>query len=367
VTVPNATSGHTAPAGGWPVVIFQHGITRNRLDMFAVADSFAQAGFAVVAIDLPLHGITTPFNPADPTTVFYASGNNPFYAGLGLPASGSIERTFDLDAENNATGAPGPDGVIDPSGAHFINLTSLLTSRDNLREGVADLVTFAHALSALNVPGGINPAAIHYVGHSLGAIEGSTYLSVVPKALVGTGTLAMPGGGLTQLLLDSPTFAPQINAGLEAQGLDPGTTLYAQFFRDSQSVVDAGDPINFFPLAVAQHPIHVIQVVGGSPMASGGTFLPDQVVPNSATQRLIAVGGLTQAHPPGAAAAQLDVFVNFTAGTHGSILDPTCGVPAGGTPEPLCAAATTEMQTEAVAFALTDGTQLPVSAAAPVQ
>jgi len=82
---------------------------------------------------------------------------------------------------------------------------------------------------------------------------------------------------------------------------------------------------------------------------------------------VIALGGLTQAHPPGAAGAKLDVFVNFTAGTHGSILDPTCGVPAGGTPEPLCAAATVEMQTEAVAFALTGGTQLPVSASAPVQ
>ncbi len=81
-----------------------------------------------------------------------------------MPASacrrrGSIERTFDLDAENNVTGAPVPDGIIDPSGIHFINLTSALTSRDNLREGVADLVTFAHALPALNIPGGVNPAA----------------------------------------------------------------------------------------------------------------------------------------------------------------------------------------------------------------
>ncbi len=363
VTVPNATSGHTAPAGGWPVVIFQHGITRNRLDMFAVADSFAQGGFAVVAIDLPLHGITTPFNPADPTTVFYASEVNPFYAGLGLPASGSIERTFDLDAENNVTGAAGPDGVIDPSGSHFLNLTNFLTSRDNLREGVADLITLAHALPALNVPGGVNGSALHYLGHSLGAIEGGTLLAVTPGALIGTGTLAMPGGNLTQLLLNSPAFLPQINAGLAAQGVTPGSTLYAQFFRDGQNVIDAGDPVNYFPLAAAQHPIHVIQVVGGAPMAAGGTFLPDQVVPNSATQRLIALGGLTQVHPPGAAGAQLDVFVNFTAGTHGSILDPTCG----GTTEPLCAAATAEMQREAVAFALTSGTQLPVSATAPVQ
>ena len=140
--------------------------------MFAVGDSFAQAGFVTVAIDLPLHGITTPFNPADPTTIFYATGANPLYAGLGLPASGSIERTFDLDAQSNTSGAPGADGAIDPSGVHFLNLASLLTSRDNLREVVADLVTFAHALPALNVPGGVNPASLHYVGHSLGAIEG---------------------------------------------------------------------------------------------------------------------------------------------------------------------------------------------------
>ena len=363
VTVPNASSGHAAaPAGGWPVLIFQHGITRNREDMFAVADAFAQGGFVVVAIDLPLHGITTLSDP------LYAAVANPLYANSLLPASGSIERTFDLDVENNTTGAPGPDGVIDPSGSHFINLQNFLTSRDNLREGVADLITLAHALPALNVPGGVNAASIHYLGHSLGGIEGATFLAVTPGALVGSGTLAMPGGGLSRLLLDSPTFAPQINAGLAAQGLTPGTTLYAQFFRDSQTVTDAGDPINYFRLATLQHPIHLIQVVGGATMATGGPFPPDQVVPNSATQRLISVGGLTQVHPPGAAGTTpLEVFVNFTAGTHGSILDPTCGVPPGGTPEPLCAAATTEMQTESVAFALTNGTQLPVSAGAPVQ
>ena len=60
-------------------------------------------------------------------------------------------------------------------------------------------------------------------------------------------------------------MAPQINAGLEAQGLTPGTTLYAQFFRDSQTVIDAGDPINYISLATAQHPIHLLQVVGSTP------------------------------------------------------------------------------------------------------
>jgi pimeloyl-ACP methyl ester carboxylesterase len=368
-TVPH---GATLPV---PVLIFQHGITRNREDMLAVADSFASKGFAVVAIDLPLHGLTVPFAQANPSTYFYASSASPLYAGLGLPASGSIERTFDLDVENNATGAAGPDGVIDPSGSHFINLTSLLTSRDNLCEGAADLITLERSLANATVAnlGNVKPFAAgqtHYLGHSLGAIVGGVFMGVIPASDVSTATLANPGGKIAQLLIDSPTFAPVINAGLEAQGLIPGTTLYAQFFRDAQTVVDSGDPINYIALAHAQHPIHLIQVVGGDASANGGTFASDQVIPNSATQRLIAAGGLTQVHPPGAAGATpLDVFVNFTAGSHGSILDPTCGIQPPQVPEPLCGLATEEMQTEAIAFTLTQGTQLPVGSVpgAPVQ
>jgi hypothetical protein len=65
----------------------------------------------------------------------------------------------------------------------------------------------------------------------------------------------------------------------------------------------------------------------------------------------------------------LEAFVRFTAGTHGSILDPTCGIVPPQVPEPLCAKATQEMQTEAIAFALSQGTQLPVGSVpgAPVQ
>src|SRR5207302_1287028 len=137
-TVPNAASGHPAPpVGGWPVLIFQHASYRNREDMFAVADSFADNGFVVAGIDLPLHGIT---DPADP---FYATAANPLYAGLGLPANGSIERTFDLALISPPT--------IDPTGSHYLNLTSLLTSRDNVREAVADLITFERTLPSLNL------------------------------------------------------------------------------------------------------------------------------------------------------------------------------------------------------------------------
>jgi pimeloyl-ACP methyl ester carboxylesterase len=335
ITVPNASSalGAVPPPGGWPVLIFQHGITRNREDAFAVADSFGDAGFVVVAIDLPLHGIT---NPNDP---LYASSTNPSgaYLGLGLPASGSIERTFDLSTSGN--------GSIDPSGSHFINLTSLLTTRDNLRQGVVDLMTLVRSMPAISAAIGdlINPSEVHYLGHSLGAIEGGTFLGVMPSAEVLTATLAMPGGKLANLLRESPAFAPQINAGLAAAGINQGTTLYEQFFRDAQTAVDSGDPVNFIAQATALHPIHLIQVVGG------GASLPDQVVPNSATQRLIVASSygpaaLTRIPAPAApgpvqAAGGFRAYVNFVVGDHGSIIDPTASP-----------AATFEMQTEAASF-----------------
>jgi len=350
-TVPNAKSaavmaGATAP---WPVLIFQHGITRSREDMLAVADSFADAGFAVVAIDIPLHGVT---NTKDP---LYASAANPLYAGLGLPTNEmSIERTFDLELIT--------PGTIDPSGSHFINLTSLLTSRDNLRQSAADLITFERSVAGATVAnaGGTTIFAAgktHYLGHSLGAMVGTMLLSVVPAAEVSTATLVSPGGVISEILRTSPTFAPQINAGLEAQGLAPGTTLYAQFSRDSQTVVDAGDPINYIALTAARHPIHLLQVVGSTPPPAScspsapANGCPDQVVPNSATEALITAS----AYGPGGAATALTRikagqapvvtnaggirgYVNFIEGDHGSVIDDV--VPA----------VTAEMQTEAVSF-----------------
>ncbi|MCU0870350.1 MAG: hypothetical protein MUF30_12280, partial [Burkholderiales bacterium] len=146
VTVPNAASlaGATRPTAGWPVAIFQHGITGDRSQMLAIADAFADAGFVVVAIDQPLHGLTSTTNP------LYARPANPLYGGTAPAGATSYERTFDLDLVNNTSGATGPDGVVDPSGTHFINLPSPLTSRDNLRQAATDLLTLTRAVPALD-------------------------------------------------------------------------------------------------------------------------------------------------------------------------------------------------------------------------
>jgi pimeloyl-ACP methyl ester carboxylesterase len=347
VTVPNAssTAGATKPVAGWPVVIFQHGITGDRTNMFGIADAFADAGFVVVAIDQPLHGITSTANP------LYASPMNPLYGGTAPAGATSYERTFDLDALNNTTGANGPDGVVDASGASFINLSSLLTSRDNLRQAAADLLVLTRAVPGLDLDGDgtpdIDAARIHFVGHSLGGIVGTVYAGL-PSAMR-TATAAMPGGGIADLVRQSASFGPRIQAGLVAQGLTPGTTLYDQFFRDAQTAVDSGDPQNYIASAVALRPYHLIQVVGG------GASLPDQVVPNSATQRLIVAAALPRVSTAGANAVSRG-YVNFLVGDHGSILSPAASL-----------AATVQMQTETVAFAATDGATILISNPAVVQ
>ncbi|MDX1626367.1 MAG: Ig-like domain-containing protein, partial [Wenzhouxiangellaceae bacterium] len=147
VTVPNQFSGQVKPAAGWPVVIFQHGITGNRSNALALADTMASIGFAVVSMDLPLHGITqtNPMDPSQPLAALYVE-NTPF----GPIAN---ERTFDLDLQDNQTGAPGPDGNIDSSGAYFINLQSLLTARDNLRQGQVDLSSLSLNIPSMDLDG----------------------------------------------------------------------------------------------------------------------------------------------------------------------------------------------------------------------
>ncbi len=318
VMAPNSVA---KPPAGWPVVIFQHGLSGNRSQSLAVAGAYASQGFVVAAIDIPLYGIT------DTTSPLYQAG---------------AERTFDLDLIDNATGAAGPDGIIDPSGTHIINLTSLLTSRDNLREAAIDIVQLAGALPNLDLDGDtagdIDPARIHYASISLGSIVG-TVANAMPIPTV-SAYLNVPGGGVANLLRDSATLGPRIQAGLEAAGLTPNTTLYEQFFRDAQAAVDAGDPLNYIAAAVAARPVLLTQVIN------------DTVVPNSSTQRLVNAAPFVKTATPGfnAVAAGTGTWVHFTEGFHGSLLSPAASL-----------LATTEMQTHAASLAASGGTVFAIT------
>jgi len=320
VTVPNATAAGGAcakPTAGWPVAIVQHGLGGNRTNALAMADSFADACFIVAAIDLPLHGLTDTTNP------FYQAPN---------------ERTFNVDLVNNTTGAAPADGKIDPSGQHTINLASPMTSRDNLRQSEADLIVFTKSVANLDITGDgvadVDKTRISFVGLSLGGIVGGGHLHFANDTR--TATLSVPGGVITQLLLDSPTFGPGIIAGLSAQSstttlpLIYNNTSFNNYFRDQQTIIDSGDPINHIFDAQKLVPLHLQKVVG------------DTVVPNSATDRLIAVGKLRKISTlgPTAVGEGTGGYTTMTAGYHGSLFDPS-----------VSAAATVEMQTQAVKFA----------------
>ena len=350
VTVPNAGAGPAGarPATGWPVAIFQHGLTRNRVDAVAIADAFASAGFVVVSIDLPLHGIGAGTQAA----AFRIAG---------------LERTFDLDLSNNQTLAPGPDGVIDGSGQNFVNLSSLLTTRDNLRQGASDLLVLTRALANLEVTGDTTPDAdlgrIHFVGHSLGSIVGGLYATVGANAR--TASLLMTGGGVAQTITDSATFGTPIKNALAAQGLIEGTTLYNQFLRDAQTAVDAGDPLNYISALTAAKPVHIVQVIGSPP-----TWASDRVVPNSSTQRMITASGAALhrvSTTDNTIAAGNGGYVNYIFGHHGSIIDPSCSTPPVGPDPLLCGATTGEMQQQTVFFAASQGTVIRVLNAAVIQ
>jgi pimeloyl-ACP methyl ester carboxylesterase len=327
ITVPNEMSGQTKPEAGWPVVIFQHGITGDRSQMLALADTMASQGFAVIAIDQPLHGITDTSSP------LYI-GNTPF-------AGAATERTFNLDLQNNETGAPGPDGNIDGSGAWFINLQSLLTSRDNNRQAQIDLSTLALNIPEMDLDAdGITDfdgSNINFVGLSLGSINGTPFLAVEPT--VNNGVLSVPGGGIANLLAGSQTFGPVIRAGLQGAGVEPFSPDYFQFLGAAQTVLDSADPINWGSAAAATNSILLQQV-------AGDTVVPNAVegAPLSGTEPLIRIMELdaitqTTQDPMGIRGA-----VRLLQGGHGSLLDPSVNP-----------AVTAEMQGEAASMVASGG------------
>lgn len=337
MTVPNETSGHTRPAAGWPVLIYGHGLGGNRSHVLTIADAAAKAGYAAIAIDAPLHGIS----PDDPALAMLHVENTPF-------AEIANERTFDVDYINNGTGEPGSDGNADPSGTHMINLSSTLTSRDNARQGNADLSILAVSIPLISYDGDALPdldgSTISYASISMGSILGTPFMAVEPT--VNNAFLSVPMGGLARGLEASPTFGPAIRAGLEAAaGLVPGTPEYELFFIVFQTVFDAADPINWSAEATRYNNIVLHEVIGD-------TVLPNHVptAPLSGTEPMIRAMGLTSYSSTQSNAAGLDLAGRFVPPAHhGSFATPV------GAPE-----ATAEMQKQMASFIATRGTTVVV-------
>jgi len=398
------------PDNGWPVVIMQHGITSKKEDMLAITGILSAYGFATVAINHPLHG--------DPDALG------------GLLPGGS--RGFDI------TGPDGvPDGIDDinastVSATHYMNLASLLTTRDNLRQSTSDLVglrlglNFLGGLHAEGNPIKVDSSNVHFLGHSLGAITGISFIALTNSALdpqvdplfaVNTNSLAMPGVMIANLLMESGSFGNLIKANLtysaspdfkamvdamyppetggasEAELVGTYLAFYAaltveqqtglnstfsQFVFAAQTVTDAGDPANYAGIIQANEtPTHLIEVAGNGVDANGVECkdildtdnCSDQVVPNfvtttpfGGTEGAIALIGL----PSVSATTEGSGAVRFVAGHHSSILDPTPN--SVSIKDPLVTGAVTqEMQGQVVGFFATMGQLIKVTNTAVVK
>ncbi len=330
MSVPNASSGQTVPAGGWPISIFVHGINGDRTAMLQIADSMAQEGIAVIAIDQPMHGIT------DPTNRLSAS----------MSSLSVTERTFNIDLVDNVTGAAGPDGVVDPSGRHFYSPAFLLATRDNLRQSVADLfVLSASIVNITSVPVDVSRKSL--IGHSLGGSAATPFLAFDDSIVAAT--LGMPAAGLVQTTLSSARFGPPIIAGLEAAGVAEMTPEFELFKVGAQTVVDSADAINFGSMAAQNTPIHMIEVIGD-------TTVPNTIAgaPLAGTEALARVMGLASA----SADTSESAIVRFTEGNHSSLLLTGDGEST---------AAMDEMQAQTAKFASSSGGLITIANTAIVQ
>lgn len=379
------------PAMGFPTVIIQHGVGSRKEDMLAVVGSLNIAGFATVAIDLPLHS----------------------------------SRGFDVN----------DDGVDDinastVSATHFFNLGNLPVTRDNVRQSTSDLMALRLGLNFIqDVP--INPTQVHFMGLSLGAITGTNFLAITNtpnlEATLGvpidgmfkidSSVLASPGGGLANLLVESPAFGPLVQGGILAAAGTPlsvefgeflgagvpecidlianqeayatcgyqifamtlaqtGETaklaeisgLVAQFVFAAQTVTDAGDPSNLAHFAKSNaSPILLTELIGDD-MEN----LSDQVVPNQTastpiggTEPLIralglsAITGTTMGDIVDDMPTPISGVIRFTKGHHGSLVTPSTN--SAATDAQANARVTAEMQNQAVSYFLSQGTAVMVT------
>lgn len=346
--IPGETSGCKQPENGWPVAIFQHGITRNRLDVLAISEAFARICYAVVGIDLPLHGISNP--------------DNPLY-------DREHERTFNLDFltqdENETILAKKPDGKPDTSGIHYMNLTSLLTVRDNIRQSTSDYIALQNAIMSYREDAWGNrfdPDHIAYVGHSLGTIAPFGFFAYQDAAGLSFDSvlLSVPGGGITDIMVHSETFGETVVNGMKEAGLEPGSDAFNAFLNAMQTALDDADPLNYATLAAEKQKflIHMVKdddvipnTVTTAPMA-GGVYIAKLMGAKDITSYFLAGETAKRIYP----GEKEDIYTFFQRGNHRSLFIPDYNLET-----------TIEMQTQMDSFIASRGALIDANLSRIVQ
>lgn len=340
----------TPPAGGWPLVVFHHGLGRGRADMMLIAGALAQAGLASAAIDAPKHGDRS-WCRIDADCASGATCNHSVFGNQGDVAcppgspAGCTPPDFlpglctvpglahaPLMALPACTTPPTGDcwdgtGGIAVSSAAFLISGNFFRWRDSVRQDVLDQSMLVRVLTTANgqavLGAAVDPTKVYYVGQSLGSIEGTLDLAANPR--FSRAVLNVGGGTWVDIGTTSPTFQPLLAALLAGAGIDPVTNPagYLQFLYVSKWVLDPADPLNFARHLVADPLPNLL--FGGTPQPAkivlGQAARCDDVVPNSTNQELYGLVGL----------APLDPFASSTAaGLQWFMADTTTACPLDG-------------------------------------
>jgi hypothetical protein len=237
------------PAGAAvPVVIFGHAICTERRFVLAIGDALAAKGFAAVAIDLPYHGTRTycmkggPISVINPTTG-EATSAEPCAAGSTCNDQG---KCVDATGHGNNLAAWPIVGMPVASGAAFVEIDHIASTKDHFKQAVVDLSSLERSLHEGNwqavIGHPLDMSKIYYAGQSLGGIIGATWLSVakdVPRAV-----LNVPGSDLVDMFRDSGWFKPHVEAFFTRQKVVKGSFEEERFFDVARWFVDAVDPQN---------------------------------------------------------------------------------------------------------------------------
>lgn len=319
MTIPNVPKSKKVP-----VVVFGHGLlTERRLGLF-IADKLAESGFAMMAIDFPLHGersVCSADSDCEGGAVCAADrtcrkgGQKADFARISAIKFGDTSINFP------SFGGWGKGTPI-CTGAKYVDLEHMVAARDHLRQTLVDISAQVRLLRKMDWTGAtggwsFDPEKVYYVGISLGGITGADMSAVDPhfkRMLLNVG-----GGGIIELLEDSATLGAVMKQGLKDKGITPerGVPEYETFRNAGHWIVDEVDPVNLIPYGNAAPRPYVDAETGEEKvmapkalrlqMANG-----DAVVPNSATLRMLK-------------ASRLDKDTHFRAfdlATHAFLADP---------------------------------------------
>jgi hypothetical protein len=334
--------------GAVPIAIVQHGLGSWRGDVLPLADALAQQGWASIGFDIDFHGARSRcIADADCLSGTCAVATGVCSGGFKPTPASADPLACDLAAVTADTSDCRPT----ISGQGYVNPSNLFSGRSNGQQYIVDAAQLVRVLTDTTNANGlaaklaaqtipvvptVDVGKLGFVGHSLGAIDGSVFLSAAPEPRVGV--LNVGGGHVFDILSTSPAFSPLIDQYLASIGVMRGTAAYAQLDATAAWVLDPADPWSVTP-SLRSKPV-IVQEAGMDMV-----ILP--VFEEALAQSIFGVAGLDAAHHAQGRQSSNGAFVStyFPTAAHGEVLS---GSPVG-----------VAMVTQALGFVTSFGALLP--------